>query len=272
MKDALGITLTDTTGLLESPPSCVLYAPAGFGKSTEAAKAFNSGLFLVHDPDVLRPFAHWLATNPKEAAKRELKMPATKVLPAFEPGGPATSENRVGTKDLLEQILGLFVEARMRGDCPYTTIVIDEASELLKRVNEDIRIAAGRDPFAALRQMNEFVAWLGKLPEHMGVPIVLICHDRPPKWHDDDSPDAGKIQYKGGPELPTGPLRKEVCSMVSVVLRGEVKREGFGNTAPKRFWCTQIDPLWESKIRAFDVEPEADIDLYKLLTAAGYRL
>jgi len=72
LKDEIGLTLTDTTGMMTEWPFVIITADPGWGKSTLLARSFGGqvdkpgALFLLTNKQVLRPYASWCRENPEE--------------------------------------------------------------------------------------------------------------------------------------------------------------------------------------------------------------
>ena len=72
LKDSLGLSLTNTAGMMVDWPFIIIYADAGFGKSTLLARSFAGqvdkpgALFLITNKQVLRPYASWCRENPED--------------------------------------------------------------------------------------------------------------------------------------------------------------------------------------------------------------
>lgn len=263
----LGISLNDED-VLETPPSILIYAPSGAGKSTAVARSFQNLLWLVSSPTVLRPYASWLRDNKEEAEKLGLKMPAMKVIPYYDKDGKTKLDNR----DMIRQIIWRYCDSVKAGTCPYKGLVLDEYSSFMARVYENLRADPqfGKNVFGAINEIKTWNSWICSFPRITNHALVLISHEAEPRYEEDENaPTFGKLKYRGGPQCVVGTEIQKMAAEADVVLRIQIKKQG---STVKRSFVTELDPSYVAKFRDFSIKPEEDLDLRSLLQRAGYKL
>lgn len=265
----LGISLTDGSTILETPPSVLLYGPPGSGKTTTGAKAFPGALWLTTSPTGLRSFASYMRDNPADVKQYNLRLPAYKYIPRYAADG----KTRLPVLPVLREIIYRYCESCVKGTCPYTGIAFDEYSEFLASVYEDIRADSsigGNNAFAKIDALKTFDSWIMELPRITGRSQLLIAHDLPPKYDEDEnSPTFKKLLAKGGPATPIANERTKLAAGADVCVRVELRQVGLN---VKRTIMAQANPLWETKFRDVKIKDEEELDLLKMLTTAGYKL
>ena len=256
------------TDVLRIAPLVVLYGQPGSGKTTQAAMAFPDCFFVLSSPTALRPLASRIAADPECG----LRMPKFMVIPEFTPGTVNDPHDNYGA---ISTLVSNFVKAVYAKRCPYRGLVFDEWSAFNSRIDRDVRrnpkfiTSKGTvDGWAVTRELRSFHRWLCAIPRGTGLPVVLICHPRPPIFDDDEkSPTRGQLKYRGGPALTPGTLIEQVCADADVVLHLAITA---GLDGAVRNYRTEVDPIWERKFRDFRVKPEEPIGLRELLERADY--
>jgi len=223
----------DAPNLRARVPLIVIYGNPGLGKSTEAAKALSSALWITSEESVLRAYASWYALNPEEARSKGMINPdieyeqggmARKTIPEHQADG-VTPFDTWGT---INTVINRYLASVASGQCPFGGLVIDEFTALSGRVYGDMmRICLDRsnpmfktktgnpDRFGPPRAIIEWCGWICSIPRKKpGVdatkPLALVCHPEDPVAEDD---------LKGGPKLPTKKSRRLVCAKADAILR-----------------------------------------------------
>jgi len=295
-RDALGLTPTDMSDALVGPPSIVPYARPGFGKTLQMAQCFSGALWVCTNKGTLRPYAHWcetnrevveslglrtiLAPNPAWTPKKAAKDPALaaylpqsrpyadggmmiKVVPEFMPDNKTPVDNI----DLIQQIVYRFSDSRQKGTCPYTGIIFDEGTEFARRIHKQTE-KKFRSGFQMWSTLEDWLRWLFQVPRGANCMLGFICHERAPKYQEDeDKPRYGDLLHVGGPALPSRGIRSALTGMCDIVLHGIIRDTLDG---PQRIWQTQPKREWESKLRGEGVDAESTDDIATLLGTLGY--
>lgn len=288
----------------------VVFGQAGTGKSTEVARSFQESLFVVSDPNVLRPYESWRALHPEEGLKRLsfTHLEAAKDFDAAEsmrvvvvPKSrllPDGSKVRVNNKERVDEILTQFAQATLAGKAKSKGLVFDEWSEFAARALVEMQVQ-----HSGWKVYQPFYAWHSDIIDtqrNLGVPFVFIHHAVEPQFENGDE-GGGKVIAKGGPKMPTVKLVGQWCAAVDAVLHREVEllpdpsktKDLLGDaaapapapaapaapapasdprvpTAVRRVYHTESHPHWERKIRAFGLQPKETLDLPSLLRRAGF--
>ena len=289
-----GITL-DTSNVLSTAPSVVLYGAPGGGKSTEMARAFPDVLYVQSSPTILRALAKYAEDHPDKGIKLPTRVTFDEKYAAQHGGYWSTA-----FKTLLES----YLVADAQGKNPYSGIVFDEWSTLAERIYAELRT----DPFGKYRgrngNINIFAVMDAFKTMHAAVLSIarrtrkivgFVSHHQPPKWDEDEaSMTKGQLKHVGGPRMPLG-LGDQViaiCADADVVLQLAVMDPatkqlslGDGPEAPpaegshdfRRVLLTQLEQKWFRKVRGgFGLAREELIDIEKgrglreLLRRAGY--
>lgn len=266
-RDELGL-LIDSSDVLASPPGCILYGPAGAGKSRAAASAFQNTLYVQSSSTVLLPHA---AQIRKEGKGSKLKMPTRVTIPKTSATG-----DLIDPRPSLNKILTMWRETAANGKNPYDCIVFDEWTDFAGRINAAIQndsATYGNNGFAKVEAFKEFHRQLALLPQQTGRAMILICHEQPPLYDmKGDSGPKGAILIPGGPAMANKRLSAEISAMMDVVLRIVITQTSTGKTM--RRFATEISPTWTCKLRGagFSDLESVDDGLRGLLEKAGYAL
>lgn len=288
--DALGLTLDDHDPS-KSPCSTIIYGPPGSGKSSSMAHAFQNALFILSNRTVLDSYDSWYApaktkweADPNNKGKPfPFKTHAQLAKKTLKTPDEMRAAN-TNTWQTVSIIVQAFIDASAQGTNPYEGLIFDEWPEICARIHEDMKTDPkflnrnGKvNPFDVIDALKSYHRWIFTVPRVAGKMIGLVCHAQPPKYFDPDDEtipvdQRGKLQYKGGPTMPFGKLVEQVCAAAEVVLHLTVK-DGIG--AAQRVFYTQVDPLWERKVRrGFGLSAEVPLekmDLRTLLLSAGYQ-
>lgn len=208
----------------------------------------------------------------------------------------------VHTITAMNDLIYAFTKQVMQGTNKSKGIIFDEFSELSARMLKDLE-DVGWDPAVPKPYGSSWDKWgplyrwhsdLVVRQKALNVPMGFICHDTEPEIKGDD------VVAKGGPNLPSKKLRKLFCAYVDVVLhrlveKPESAKKGAKNAlglddkeeeaidmAPEkmnpygvpsdvvRYYMTEVDPMWERKIRAFGLNPKDTRDLLSVLRQARF--
>lgn len=259
--------------LLDVPPSIIVYAPSGYGKTTALAKSFQKALWVVTSKDVLRPYMSWLRDFPEEAKKQGLApIPDNRVieLPSYELG-PEGDMLKVNLEAKILEILKGLAKLIVTDKIDIQGVIFDEWTAMATSVAEDIQKRTGKsyDKWTELVTFHKKICAWPKLTKRM---LGLVCHETGPKYFD-EGPKAGTIQYRGGPSIPGGNTIGEVCQAATCVLQIQLQVDDLNPSKPAiRKFRTEAHPLWERKFRDFSAKPEEDLDLRALLLRGGFAI
>ena len=187
------------------------------------------------------------------------------------PNGPGYV--RVNARTDLASYFTTFAAMKKERAFPYTGIVMDEYSELLRRieVNIDQDPSFGKDHFGRMDVVKEEHDFYCSMKRALDVPIIGLAHDREPTYESSETafnrglPTYGKLKYKGGPALPFGKMIDAMVQKTDVCVR-MVMKSGLG----KRVFLTKPQPDYFAKCRG-EVDDEEPADLPALLRKALYR-
>lgn len=264
------MTVDRNDPIFKVPGLILLWGPPGFGKSTETAKTFQNGLFLLTDPLNLRPYASLARDNPK----LDLKWPLAQRVRDGTTIDAKGDLRPIDNWQWLRRAIIIWCNASHAGKNPYDALILDEATEFAQRIHRDMmganefRASSGNaDGFAVTRAIKEFFSWLSAIPRSTGRHLVLVCHDKEPKFDE----KTGKMQYQGGPQMPIGPLIKQIAAQSTFSLRCAVREDEEVGSAPivRRVFETSLSVEYARKARDFAIAPEEPPDLKALLQKAG---
>jgi len=188
-----------------------------------------------------------------------------KVVPEFMPDNRTPVDNI----DLIQQIVYLFSAARQAKTCPYDGIIFDEGTEFARRIHQQTAKKV-RDGFKMWNTLEDWLRWLFQVPRGADCMLGFICHERAPKYQEDENkPKYGELMHVGGPALPSRGIRSALTGMCDIVLRGIIRD---GMDGPDRIWQTQPGKEWESKLRGEGIPAETTEDIATLLAKVGYRV
>ena len=303
----------DTEELLEVAPLVMLYGPPKVGKTTSAMQAFNDALYIGSSPTGLRGYASWydykLATEGPDAVAY-YRAPrgawheggiARRTLTEYLDDGVTLSDNWTWFRLFFETkyIPNVTLSPDHPDHWPFRGVIIDEFSTFLRRIlvnmqdSDDFKVDKGGrkiiNNFAIYPALKKFVAWLAQVVRVTKLPVVLICHEQPPKYDEEKgSRTFGQLKYKGGPNMPIGALIEQVCAECDVILRamleepkldlmGDGSSTNGGPTAAPgepliRKFITLPSPEWVGGMRASGVLPEENLNLLSLLERVGFKL
>lgn len=239
---ALGLYINDGSDILRAPLAGIIYGTQGVGKTTEAARAYPNGLFCVTSEKNLRAIA-----------SSGIQTPHFYTLPVTDQGGNSYD------------LLGAFGDFMYRVQCavsagnfPYDAIIIDEYTMLAKYIEPML-------PGVGFDHIKAFHNWHGSvcaMTTYAGVDTILLGHEQEPKYN--TNPDApahlkGKLQYRGGPQVPIGTAMDLMVSLPDYCLRVMVKAGG--NVVV----LTRPDPLWRIKARDLRLKKEEKFELRRII-------
>lgn len=289
MKDELGLTLTESPPF-DVPPAIVIYGDPGIGKSSEAAKAFQSALYIETKNNILAPYQSWWAM---EHAKdpvfaRNFRpifpqpgLPPKHVMARYDLSKEQIARSGGGKMTTLQFFNGLIehIETMARtGKRPYKGIVVDEMTDLSIRLLEDMKAdpAVGKNGWKMIENLKLLHRKLILLTQRTGMYLVLICHTKEPEyWPMDDvaiaAPMRGKMKYKGGPAFAIGSIAGQLCADADFVVQivAESDPLSFGGGAMKRVMLTETDALWYRKARDFRIPAKAELGTSSLRALLG---
>lgn len=227
----IGITglAIDTSNVLDSAPSVVIFGVAGGGKTFQMASAFQNSLYVQTSPGILRAFADYVAKHP------ELKWKVPQRITFDE--SYVMTHGGSWTMCLLE-IIKLYLGACDAGKNPYEGLIFDEWSTICERIFAELKL----DPWNIFKgrggKLNIFAVFdyfkgihrsalaIGRRSRKM---VGFVSHAQMPKLVDDDGiavkGTRGTIKWRGGPKMPMGlsDQSAELCSDADVVLQLEIK-------------------------------------------------
>lgn len=216
----------DTSSVLLTAPSVVIFGVAGGGKTFQMASAFQNSLYIQTSQSILRAYADWCEKHPE----LKWKVPAHITFDenyVREHGGSWTG--------CLIDIMTKYLAATDAGKSPYEGIIFDEWSTLCERIFAELKTDPwgkfkGRNGninifavFDAFKSIHRSALSLGRRSRKM---VGFVSHAQMPKIEDDDaSPNKGGIKWRGGPKMPMGlsDQSSELCSDADVVLQLEIK-------------------------------------------------
>lgn len=283
MQDSLGFTL-DESPAFTTPPGVIIYGPPGIGKTTSIAQAFQNALFLCSKPNILAPYGSWWddqhAKGNKEIVKYRPYEPRAGMLPPlarYDISKQAAQARQLSTKAFLGAVLTRIAEGAMKGVRPYSTIVLDEMTDISNRVLADLQtdpacMKNGKvDGWAVAAALKEWHRNLMTFPAITGIAVVTVCHSREPSYFGTQdqkiaADKRGALQYKGGPSYAYGSLVEPMCADADFVIQLLPESDAMGNL--KRVMLTEVDELWARKARDFRIPAKVEMteaSLQKLL-------
>ena len=281
MQDALGFSL-DIREAFVTPPGVIIYGPPGIGKTTAIAQAFQDALFLCSKPNILAPYGSWWATL--DAERKKKYRPYSPVPGAPEPLARYSitrddcQKRQLSTKAFLSAIMARISDGAFKGVKPYSTLVLDEMTDLSNRVLEEMSTDPAYlnkngklDGFALADGFKGWHRSLMRFPAQTGIALVTVCHSREPSFFAPNnekvaSEKRGELQYKGGPAYAWGSLVEPMCADADFVIQLEPVSDGLGPV--KRMMLTELDDRWMRKARDFRIPAKVEMteaSLQKLL-------
>ena len=284
MQDSLGFTL-DESAAFTTPPGVIIYGPPGIGKTTSIAQAFQNALYLCSKPNILAPYGSWWDDQKAKGNKDILKYrpydPRAGALPPlarYDVSKGAATAKGLSTRNFLGAILSRIAEGAIKGVRPYTTVVMDEMTDISNRVLLDFQsdpALSGKggktDGWAVAAALKEWHRNLMSFPSVTGIAMVTVCHSREPSYFGTQdqkiaTDKRGALQYKGGPSYAYGSLVEPMCADADFVIQLLPESDGLGPT--KRYMFTEVDELWARKARDFRIPAKVEMteaSLQKLL-------
>lgn len=272
MPDPLGFTL-DESPAFSTPPSVIIFGPPGIGKTTSIAQAFQNALFLTSKPNILAPYGSWWETLPADRkAKYRPYAPVAGAQPPiarYSITREDCAKRNLSTQSFLGAILQRVTESAQKGQKPYSTVVIDEMTDISNRVLNEmendpkfLNRGGKRDGFAVADALKTWHRTLMRFPAQSGIALVTVCHSREPSFFAPNndkvaSEKRGELQYKGGPAFAWGSLVEPMCADADFVIQLEPVSDGLGPL--KRMMLTELDDRWMRKARDFRIPAKVEM-------------
>lgn len=278
----------DTSDVLASAPSVVVYGAPGIGKTLSMAEAFPTALYVQSNPTILRAHAHWSALHP------ELKWATPPRVTIDEKTVTAWGGSYVGA---LTSVINDYIALCDAGKSPFSGIVFDEWNVFCERIFAELKTDPwgkfkGRNGalnifqvFDAFKQVHRSILSVARRTRKM---VGFVCHYQGPKYDEDESsPMKGQLKWPGGPKMPMGLSDQvvELCADADVVVQllvrdasGAALLDASQAGKVQRVLATQVDPKWFRKVRGFGIQAEEPIDIEKgkglreVLVRAGFRV
>lgn len=263
----------DSSELIRRRPFVCVYGEIGVGKSLDVARAFPNYLYLLTNPEALRPVEALRAKMQAEGAASE----TLPVVPTKRVIAPCTSD--ITNPDATFPIAGWFrdfisdfCKDSIAGKMSAGGLVIDEFSSLVDWIWTDLRRTHGKS-FGTNDRMQDMIRWLAKVPSATNKALICVSHAAPPTYHD-EGPNAGQLKYQGGPKMVMGSMIRMFCAETSATLHlmVEPSNDLDMSSEPKRFYATAANPLWMRKVRDPRVNAVEPIGLRALLEKCGFDL
>lgn len=287
----------------DDAPFVIISGASGVGKTIAAALAYSGAHFISASPTGLHSYAAWCIDNwdkdngPRALGLRTPVVPNPKFDPT-KPPNPKTNpraynrpvdaggvENTIlpawgfdakgavvrnETRKTLSSLFCEFASMARTGTFPWEAIVIDEYTEFMRRIEQDIDEdnSFKFDHYArmdAVKAENDFYCDVTRI---LGVPVIALCHYRDVLYHDketdkgakDQSPATwyGKIKYKAGPGLPMGKMLEPMVQRSDLCFT--MVEESVGTPMQKRVFLTNDTPERFGKRRGgLDIKEPADL-------------
>lgn len=237
---SLGLYINDGTEILQQPLTGIMYGTQGVGKTTEAGKAYPDALFCVTSLKNLRALA-----------SAGGKVPHHFYMPMVDQAG-----QRYDLVNTFADFLGRCINAVQAGTFPYSCLVLDEYSMIAKFIEPSL----GGDGFAHIKAFHQWHESVCAVSTYLGIDCILLCHENEPKYNmKEGSPTYGKMQYRGGPQLPIGTAMDTLVSLPDYCLRVMVKAGGAVVV------LTRPDPFWRIKARDLRLKKEEKFEMRRII-------
>lgn len=291
--------------VLKAAPLVIVYGAPKLGKTLDAAISFSDAFWLTSDPKVLRAYASWFHEKDEHGKRKNAEAIETWKLRdpelPWQQGGMARISmaeympnmiSRVPTwSELRRFIQTVYAPALEAKKWPTRGLVIDEASEFFRRARLEIDESefvlsknGNIDGFKANQLATDFMMYLAQMANSTGYPVIMLAGEKAPKWHEKGE-HAGKLQYRGGPDIGTGNQIRKICHCADVIIHRVIIEQGKesdlrdkdsekaeqAGTSRVEYVISQSD-TWERGARDVRAHPRFGLRLREFLTECEFAL
>lgn len=294
-----------TKSVLKAAPLVIVYGAPKLGKTLDAAISFSDAFWLTSDPKVLRAYASWFHEKGPDGKRKNAEAIETWKLRdpelAWQQGGMARVSmaeylpdmtSRIPTwSELRRFVQAVYAPALSAKKWPTRGLVIDEASEFFRRARIEIDESefvlsknGNIDGFKANTLATDFMMYMAQMANSTGFPVIMLAGEKAPKWHEKGE-SAGKLQYRGGPDIGTGNQIRKICHCADVIIHRVIIEQGkeadirdkdaekaeAAGTARVEYVISQSD-TWERGARDVRAHPRFGLRLREFLTECEFAL